>query len=153
MITKELKRLSRMELLQLLLVQTQETERLKKDNEELKARLECRTLQVTEAGNIAEATMKINGVMEAAQEAARQYLDNIHELNEKAKHDVQVMEDETRRKCRSMEEATMLECQAMKEKTELQCARIEEATQRKCDELTGKAIARAQNASRKKGRR
>ena len=91
MTTKELKRLSRMELLQLLLVQTQETERLKKDNEELKARLECRTLQVTEAGNIAEATMKINGVMEAAQKAADQYLDN-----------ARAMEARTKRRCEEL---------------------------------------------------
>ena len=42
MTAKELKRLSRMELLQLLLVRTQETEQLKEENRVLKEQLECR---------------------------------------------------------------------------------------------------------------
>ena len=146
MTARELKKLSRMELLQLLLLQTQETERLKNENESLKEHLNQRTIQVTEAGNIAEASMKINKVMEAAQEAAQQYLDNI-----------QTMETQTRQRCREMEARTLQECEALKAQTELLCAGMEEATQRKCDELTGKALAKARNTqktpNRKKGRR
>lgn len=146
MTAKELKRLSRMELLQLLLVRTQETEQLKEENRVLKEQLECRNLQVTEAGNLAEATIRINGVMEAAQEAAQQYLDNIHQLKEKTKLDCMALEDQARQKCESLTR-----------QTEALCAQIEEATQRKCDELTGKALAKArtteQSSTRRKGRR
>jgi hypothetical protein len=157
MTAKELKRLSRMELLQLLLVRTQETEHLKEENRVLKEQLECRTIQVTEAGNIADASLKINGVMEAAQEAARQYLDNIRQINEQTKLDCMTLEDQTRDKCRTLEEQTRLECEARTRQTEEICAQIEEATQRKCDELTGKALAKARTAqqtpTRRKGRR
>ena len=45
-------------------------------------------MQVAEAGNLAEAVLAVNGVMEAAQAAAQQYLDNIA-----------AMEQETRHKC------------------------------------------------------
>ena len=40
---------------------------------------------LNEAGNIAEAALKINKVMEAAQAAADQYLQNIAQLEERYK--------------------------------------------------------------------
>lgn len=85
---KELKRLNRAELLELLLTQTRETERLQKELEETKARLNDRNLRIQETGDLAQAVLSLNGVMEAAQAAANQYLENI-----------QAMERETREKC------------------------------------------------------
>lgn len=85
---KELKRLNRAELLELLLTQTRETERLQKELEETKARLNDRNLRIQETGDLAQAVLSLNGVMEAAQTAANQYLENI-----------QAMERETREKC------------------------------------------------------
>ena len=41
---------------------------------ELAAQLESRQLQITEAGSIAEAALRLNGVFEAAQAAADQYV-------------------------------------------------------------------------------
>lgn len=85
---KELKRLNRAELLELLLTQTRETERLQKELDETKARLNDRNLRIQETGDLAQAVLSLNGVMEAAQAAANQYLENI-----------QAMERETREKC------------------------------------------------------
>lgn len=85
---KELKRLNRAELLELLLTQTRETERLQKELEETKARLNDRNLRIQETGDLAQAVLSLNGVMEAAQAAANQYLENI-----------QAMERETRENC------------------------------------------------------
>lgn len=85
---KELKRLNRAELLELLLTQTRETERLQKELEETKARLNDRNLRIQETGDLAQAVLSLNGVMEAAQAAANQYLENI-----------QAMERETKEKC------------------------------------------------------
>ena len=65
MTDKELKRLSRSELLELLL-QTQETERLRKELAIVREQLANRQMQVAEAGNLAEAVLAVNGVMEAA---------------------------------------------------------------------------------------
>lgn len=85
---KALKRLNRAELLELLLTQTRETERLQKELEETKARLNDRNLRIQETGDLAQAVLTLNGVMEAAQAAANQYLENI-----------QAMERETKEKC------------------------------------------------------
>ena len=42
-----------------------------------------RTIELNEAGSIAEAAIRINGVFEAAQKAAEQYLMNVRELSER----------------------------------------------------------------------
>ena len=77
MTEKELKHLSRAELLELLLLQTKETERLMKKLEKADRMLSDRYLQVEKAGDLAHAVLEVNGIMEAAQAAAQQYLDNI----------------------------------------------------------------------------
>lgn len=84
MTNKELKRLSRSELLELLLIQTRETERLARKLEAAEAMLADRQLKLDKAGDIAHAVLEINGVMEAAQEAARQYLDNVKRMDQEA---------------------------------------------------------------------
>ena len=40
-----------------------------------------REIKISQAGSIAEASMQLNGVFEAAQEAAKQYLENIERLD------------------------------------------------------------------------
>lgn len=88
---KKLSRLSRTELLELLLAQTMETERLQRELEETRRQLEDRNLKLSQAGDLAQAALAVNGVFEAAQEAARQYLENIA-----------AMEEETRIRCRQL---------------------------------------------------
>ena len=77
MTEKELKRLSRAELLELLLAQTEENEKLKKRLQAAEAALSDRKIIMEKAGTMAEAALKLNGVFEAADRAARQYLENI----------------------------------------------------------------------------
>lgn len=91
MTQKELKRLSRSELLELLLIQTKETERLMKKLEEAESLLYQREVKIQNAGDLAHAVLEINGVMEAAQAAAQQYLENIA-----------AMERDTRAKCEQL---------------------------------------------------
>ena len=85
MVNKELKRLRRSELLELLLLQTKEMERLKEQLKKAEAELEDRRLKVDKAGNLADAVIEINGVMAAAQAAADQYLENIKQMEEEAR--------------------------------------------------------------------
>ena len=91
MADKDLKRLSRTELLELLLQQTRERERLEQKLEEVQRQLADRQIRLEKAGDIAHATMEINGVMAAAQAAARQYLENMERL-----------ERQTRQRCEQM---------------------------------------------------
>ena len=81
----ELKRLSRSELLELLLAQTRQTELLTKKLEQAEKMLADRQLRMEKAGDIAHAALEINGVMEAAQAAAKQYLDNIIRMERETK--------------------------------------------------------------------
>lgn len=82
MTDKELKKLSRVQLLELLLEQTRRADRLEKQLLETKAKLKRRDIQVSEAGSLAEAALELNGVFSAAQAAADQYLNNVRSRNE-----------------------------------------------------------------------
>ncbi len=77
MTERELRRLSRAELLELLLAQTEENEQLKKRLQAAEAALSDRKIIMERAGTMAEAALQLNGVFEAADRAARQYLENI----------------------------------------------------------------------------
>ena len=76
----ELKKLKRGELLDRMIELTRENEQLKAELSDMRAKLAERQLDLIDAGSIAEASMKLNGVFAAAQAAADQYLDNIERL-------------------------------------------------------------------------
>ena len=82
MTDKQLRKLSKIELLELLTAQKEENDELLKEVEELKAKLAERTILIQESGSIAEAALKLNEVFEAAQRAADQYVDNVKRLAE-----------------------------------------------------------------------
>lgn len=131
--SKELRRLKRRELLKMLLMQCEETERLEKElseiteehevmsesyerlkiklnvkderlNEkdvqiaELQAKIEemqaSRLIELEDSGNIAEAALRLNGVFEAAQKAAEQYLMNVRKVCEQVSEPVARPADE-----------------------------------------------------------
>lgn len=74
---RDLKKLNRAELLKLLIDQMTENEMLRDENERLNTKLADRQILLENAGSIAEAALKVNGVFEAAEAAAAQYLENI----------------------------------------------------------------------------
>lgn len=84
MTDKELKRLNRSELLQLLISQIEENEKLRGQIRQLEERLDERRIRIRDAGSIAEAALQLNHVFEAAQAAAQQYLDNVRLLCEES---------------------------------------------------------------------
>lgn len=77
MTDKELHRLSRKELLEMLLAQIQENEKLKEELRRAERQLSDRRLLQENAGSMAEAAMRLNAVFEAADRAAQQYLENV----------------------------------------------------------------------------
>ena len=78
---KQLHKLGKTDLLTLIYKQEKQIQRLTKEVEELKQQLEDRTIQIKEAGSIAEASLKINKIFEVAQQAADEYLRSIKEVN------------------------------------------------------------------------
>ena len=81
MTDKDLKRLRRDELLEMLIVQSKKMEQLQEELDAARAALESREIMLQEAGSIAEASLRINGVFEAAQAAAQQYLENVRRMS------------------------------------------------------------------------
>ena len=73
MTDKELRRLSRAELLEMLLMLKEENEKLK----QAEAQLQNRRIMIKEAGSIAEAALQLNDVFAAADRAVQQYLENV----------------------------------------------------------------------------
>lgn len=77
MTEKELRKLKRVELLELLVEQTTEMEELKAQLEEAQKALEDRKILLEKAGSIAEAALALNRVFEAADRAARDYVASV----------------------------------------------------------------------------
>ncbi len=102
MTRKELKKLSRAELLELLLTQIKENERLRSELLEANQLLRDRHIKIEKAGDLATAVLAVNGVIEAAQAAAQQYLENMAD----------------------MERSTQLNCKRMIAKAEIEAAKI-----------------------------
>jgi transposase-like protein len=81
MTDKELRKLKKTELLEMLLNLRRENDSLRQELEEAKEKLEDRTILTEKAGSIAEAALQLNKVFEAAQMAADQYLMNVKRLS------------------------------------------------------------------------
>lgn len=66
-----------------------QSKRLSRVEEELSAaqkELERRKIAITTSGSLAEAALKLNGIFEAADQAAAQYLDSLREQESNAEH-------------------------------------------------------------------
>lgn len=77
---RQLHRLRRDELLEILLEVEQENEQLTDQNLELRQRLAKKEMTIRDAGSLAEASVQLSGVLVAAQEAADLYLQNTKQL-------------------------------------------------------------------------
>ena len=93
---KDLHKLGKTDLLTLIYKQEKQIQQLTKEVEDLKHQLEDRTIQMKEAGSIAEASLKINKIFEVAQQAADEYLKSIKEVNKPSHECAQIDEDTTK---------------------------------------------------------
>ena len=91
MTEKELKKLNRYQLLELLIIQTERADKLQTALEEVEQRLNAQKINISTLGSIAEASLHLKGVFGAAQEAADMY------INEAKKH-AEAIEEEAHRK-------------------------------------------------------
>ena len=73
----ELRGLSRRELLELLVAREKENQQLRQELDDARAELNKRQIDVAKAGTMAEAALLLNGIFDAADRAALQYLENI----------------------------------------------------------------------------
>lgn len=102
MTDKALRKLSRKDLLELLLDQAKELELLRSELNQANKQLANRKIELDKAGSIAEAALQINGVFNAAQDACAQYIHNITELSQRQEEICAKMEQDTQKKCDKM---------------------------------------------------
>lgn len=85
MTDKEVRKLKRAELLEILVQQKKEIVRLEKQLKEAEEKLQSRDIIIQQAGSIAEASLRLNHIFEDAQNAANQYLENVRRLTAQQK--------------------------------------------------------------------
>ena len=73
---QNLKRLSRTELLEMLIGEEKRIEELERELAAAREELADKRIRIEQSGSIAEAALRLNGIFEAAQAAADQYLWN-----------------------------------------------------------------------------
>lgn len=118
MTAKELRRLSRMELLQMLLDQSREVERLQQELQQAQSQLESRRLAMEQLGSIAEASLQLSGIFETAQRAADQYLENARQRGAEIEAECSNMLLETQEKCDAMQREAVEVCRALQAQAE-----------------------------------
>lgn len=135
---KELRKLSRSTLLEMLVEQSRENDVLRSQIEQLQQQLSERQLKINRAGSIAEASLQINQVFETAQKAAEQYLENIRTLSNHQELICKQMEEDSIRKAQELIEETKSKCQAMEDKTARKCSKRTEEAERTWREVQTK---------------
>lgn len=135
MTDKELRKLKREELLEMLISQSKEVSELRAQVDELEKKLNDRQICLEKAGSIAEASVLLNGVFEAAQAAAQQYLENI-----------QLLSGQQEQICEEMAKRTKERCEELEKRTKEHCEELEKRTKERCDAMKQEA---AESASKR----
>jgi hypothetical protein len=150
-----------MELLEILIDLSNENIELKNSVQELSYQLDNRNIMIGEVGSIAEASLKLNGVFEAAEAAASQYIENIKRISESQEEISKQVEakaqqiaeemlnqaeeqcssriEETDNYCKNKIEETESYCESKIEETDLICKEKLDKTKDECDEMLRQA--------------
>lgn len=114
----ELKHLRRADLVEILLDLSKENEILRAQLERARTQLADRTIAVENAGSLAEAALRLNGVFEAAQAACDQYTQNLRQRMAEQDEICRRMEQEAQKKCDQMLEEAKAQADAYRKEAE-----------------------------------
>ena len=133
MTDKELRKLKRADLLSIMLEQSREIEQLRQKLNTAEASLRDKTIKIEQAGSIAEASLQLSGVFEAAQLACQQYTQNIAQLSQK--------QDEI---CAQREKESRAQAEQILADAKKQAAEQQREAEKKCAEMLASAKAQSQ---------
>lgn len=133
MTDKELRKMSRGELLEMLVEQSRENDKLRATVAQMQQQLSDRQLRIDQAGSIAEASLQLNQVFEAAQQAAEQYLENIRSLSGRQEQVCQQIKEESTRQAKLLLAETKRNCQALEAETAEKCTRMKKEAEESAD--------------------
>ncbi len=114
MTEKELKKLNRSELLEILVAQGEKIETLEQQLADAQKALQDRRIEISSCGSIAEAALKLNHIFEDAESAAAQYLESVRLQKKTAGRIISDAEDRAAQILKDAE----LQSEARKEQTE-----------------------------------
>ena len=111
MTEKELKKLNRYQLLELIIIQSEQIQELQNQLQQAQEKIDAQNIRIAEAGSIAEASLQLSGIFEAAQSAADIYLENVRKqtadadlIRENARQDAERITAEAAQKAAQMTE-------------------------------------------------
>ena len=118
------KRLSRAELIELLIEETERNQQLESSLAEANSKLSSREICVNEAGTLSEAVFKLNGVFDAAVVACAQYEENIR-----------IMAANQAKRNAERESESIIEASRIIEEAKDRAARIEREAIERCEKI------------------
>ena len=134
---KELRKLRRTELLELLVEQGRIVERLQKEVTALRREAEERRINIDKAGSIAEASLSLTKIFEDAEEASKMYLENIERLSQDQNRVAAAREEESKKKAEQLILMTAKKCREMEAATAQKCRQMLNAAAKKAGESQG----------------
>lgn len=129
----QLRKLNRSDLLELLIAQGKEMEVLRRQMRQAEEELNCRRICLEEAGSIAEASLRLNGVFQAAQTAADLYLESVRAKCE-----------ETESRCSELEAGSAEEARRIMAEAEERASALERETEAACRRMVAQAEKESQ---------
>lgn len=120
---RELRRMRRAELVEIILALKQTEDRLRAENAALSAQLQERQIHIENVGSIAQAALELNKVFEAAQAAADEYVASVRAANKNT--------DAAANALRAQAEA---EAEQILAQAQTEAANLKARTQKECDE-------------------
>ena len=142
MTNKDARKLKRAELLELLIEQTEENERLAALNAQLEEKLAQRVIQLEQAGSIAEAAVGLSDVFAQAQDAANRYLETITARQEEAERTLA----QAKQQAQTLLQQASEECAQRLKNAQAECEELERQTREKCRQLLAEAEQQASPA-------
>ncbi len=141
MTDEELRKLKRADLLELLVTQGKENEALQEKLRQAEAALWDRQIQLDEAGNIAEAALRLSGVFEAAQQASDQYLESIRKKHEETESRCTQLEETSRARAEQLEQESKAQAERLVAEAEEKARALTAETEAKCRAMVAQAEA------------
>lgn len=145
---KELRKLSRKELFEIILEQLNRINELENLLLKKEEKLNSRAIDIKKSGSIAEAALKLNEIFKVADKACADYLENASKNQAKLEKKL-IRENKVLRK--ELLDKTKIECQRMIEKTDLECKKMMSDAEKKVMN-TSKREVKKKKASTKKSR-
>ena len=144
MTEKELRKLGRGDLLNLLLEQSRENQKMREQLQALQDALADKTLCIDRAGSIAEASLQLSGVFQAAEQACQMYTQNIMQLNQRQEAICAQREKESQEKAARIVNDAQEQAKETIAITQKQCAEMLERAQaesQKCRDAVSEKLA------------